>query len=182
MRALSICIALSVTLTAVSVVRAGEGCCDLCGRNCCVQKFCVCKKIEKEITKTCWDVKCEDVCIPGCSECCGEVCKKDECGCWSYKLWKPGCATCIKTRHIPVKTEVKRKVPSYEWTVEYRCVKCCGGGQPCCAANAPTAANGQAAAPSVDGAIAPVVTAPGAPYNVAEAPNARRQQAPLRQQ
>jgi len=162
-----------VALTAVSAASAGEGCCDLCGRNCCVQKFCVCKKIEKEITKTCWDVKCEDVCIPGCSECCGEVCKQDECGCWSFKLWKPACATSIKTRHIPVKTEVKRKVPSYEWKVEYRCVNCCGGA--CAPAGTPASATGQAAAPAV-ATPAPIATAPAVPYNVAETPSARRQQ------
>jgi hypothetical protein len=174
MRALSTCIALGVTLLAASAARAADGCCDLCGCNCCVQKFCVCKKIEKEITKTCWDVKCEDVCIPGCSECCGEVCKQDECGCWSFKLWKPACATCIKTRHIPVKTEVKRKVPSYEWKVEYRCVNCCGGacGKGC---GAPCADAAQAAAPAAAAsAPAPMVTNPAVPYNVAETPSARR--------
>jgi hypothetical protein len=173
MRALPLCIALGFTLVAASAVRAGDHCCSTCGCSSCVRKVCVCKKTEKEIIKTCWDVKCEDVCVPGCSELCGEVCKKDECGCWTYNIWKPACA-CVKTRRVPVKTEVKRKVPSYEWVVEYRCANCCNGGcgqQPC-----DTAGKG---APAAEGN--PLYATPPAmpvsvatPANVAEVPSARR--------
>ncbi|HEY2839803.1 MAG TPA: hypothetical protein VGJ26_11675 [Pirellulales bacterium] len=180
MRALPICIALGLTFIAGSVARAADRCCDMCGCNCCVQKFCVCKKTEKEITKTCWDVKCEDVCVPGCSELCCEVCKQDKCGCWSYNIWKPACA-CVKTRRVPVKTEVKRKVPSYEWVVEYRCVNCCKGGcgKPCETAGQAAPSEGNAplvAAAPTPVVAAPVVAAPAQPYAIAENPSARRQQ------
>ena len=77
----------------------------------------------KEVKKVCWDVKCEDVCVPGPSCCCGEVCKQDECGCWSYKIWKPNCGY-VKTRKVLVKKEVTRKVPSTKWVVEDVCQHC----------------------------------------------------------
>jgi hypothetical protein len=104
--------------------RAAEAACDYCGCSTCVKRVCVPKMIEKEIIKVCWDYKCEDVCIPGPSTKCGVKCNEDECGCWSFEIWKPNCAR-VKTRHIPVKTVVKRKVPAVEWVVEHRCQACC---------------------------------------------------------
>jgi hypothetical protein len=103
---------------------AQEGTCARCGCCACLQRVCVAKPIEKEVVKVCWSVACEEVCIPGPSTPCGVQHERDKCGCWSYRLWKPSCAR-IKTRHVPVKTEVKRKVPAYEWVVEYRCANCC---------------------------------------------------------
>ena len=109
----------------ISSVRAGDGsCCDCCGCGGSLHRVCIPKRIEKEVTKICWDVKCEDVCIPGRSTKCGTVCKEDACGCWSFILWEPNCAR-VKTRHVPLKTEVKRKVPAIQWVVEYRCDACC---------------------------------------------------------
>jgi hypothetical protein len=78
---------------------------------------------EKEVTKVCWDYRCEQVCIPGRSIFCGTRCQRDDCGCWACWLWKPTCAEVI-TRHVPVKKEVQRKVPAVEWTVEERCCQC----------------------------------------------------------
>jgi len=125
--AICFCI-LGVVSSAAATATAAERVCDRCGCTACCKRVCVCKPVEKEITKVCWDVKCEDVCIPGCSEKCGEKCQTDECGTWKFGIWKPGCAK-IKTRHIPVKKEVKRKVPGFEWVVEYRCPNCCQ--EPC---------------------------------------------------
>jgi hypothetical protein len=78
---------------------------------------------EKEITKVCWGYRCEQVCIPGPSSFCGAVRHRDDCGCWTCWLWKPTCAEVI-TRRVPVKKEVRWKVPAVEWTVEERCCQC----------------------------------------------------------
>lgn len=129
-----------------SWLQAGEDCSGPgCGRCCCgaeLCRVCVPKRTEKEVTKVCWDVKCEDVCIPGCSKKVCEVCGQDECGCFKHSIWEPTCAK-IKTRKVPVKIEVKRKVPAIEWVVEYRC-ECCGrcynaNGQPACCGSTPAA-------------------------------------------
>lgn len=112
-----------------------DGRCDLCGSCSCVRKVCVPKPKEREIKKVCWSYKCEDFCIPGPSQYCGKKCGKDECGCWSYDVWKPTCAH-VRTKKVPVRTEVKRKVPGVEWKSEERCGACrgtvCG---PSCAAS-----------------------------------------------
>jgi hypothetical protein len=117
---------------------AADRICDHCGCNACCYKVCVPKRIEKEITKICWDYKCEDICIPGRSTCCDVVCKEDKCGCWSYRIWDPTCGR-IKTRKVPVKVEVKRKVPAIEWVVENRCAGCCHSGGGAAAAIPPAA-------------------------------------------
>ena len=100
-----------------------DGRCDQCGSCAGVRKVGVPKMFEKEITKVCWDARCEDFCIPGPSVWCGKVCKKDDCGCWTHHLWKPTCGE-VKTRVVPVRKETKRKVPAVEWKVEERCACC----------------------------------------------------------
>ena len=100
-----------------------DGRCDCCGGCSCVRSVCVPKMSEKEVVKVCWSYRCEEFCIPGPSVCCGEKCGKDACGSWWHLLWKPTCAE-VRTRHVPVKNEVKRKVPSVEWRVEERCEAC----------------------------------------------------------
>lgn len=120
-------VALSVLVSAQA--SAADGFCDHCGCAACLRKVCVPKMTEREIVKVCWDYKCEDVCVPGPSIKCGEKCEQDKCGCWSYEIWKPTCAY-VKTRRVPVKTEVKRKVPAVEWVVEYRCPNCCANHSP----------------------------------------------------
>ena len=89
----------------------------------CVHRVCVAKRTEKEIIKICWSYKCEDFCIPGPSIYCGEKCLHDTCGCWTHSLWKPTCAE-VRTKRVPVKNVVKRKVPGVEWKVEERCKEC----------------------------------------------------------
>ena len=105
---------------------SNDGRCDACGGCECVRKVCVPKPKEREIRKVCWSYKCEEFCIPGPSDLCGEKCQKDTCGCWWYDIWKPTWAA-MHTRKIPVKTEVTRKVPGFEWTPEERCAACRGG-------------------------------------------------------
>lgn len=106
-----------------------DGRCDDCGSCVCVAKVCVPKLEEKEITKVCWDAKCEDFCVPGPSVWCGTKCQKDDCGCWSHEIWKPTCAE-VRTRVVPVRKTTKRKVPSVKWTVVERCA-CCRAKAPC---------------------------------------------------
>ncbi len=116
--------AVALTVASAAAALAGDGVCDRCGCSACVRKVCVPKRIEKEVIKVCWDFKCEDVCIPGRSRKCGVEYREDACGCWSFDVWEPTCAR-VKTRRVPVKTEVKRKVPAIEWVVEKRCAACC---------------------------------------------------------
>ena len=115
-----------------------DGRCDECGSRDCVAKVCVPKLEEREITKVCWDAKCEDFCVPGPSVWCGTKCQKDDCGCWSHEIWKPTCAE-VRTRVVPVRKTTKRKVPSVKWTVVERCA-CCRAKAPCGAAPAEDAA------------------------------------------
>ena len=100
-----------------------DGRCDHCDGCSCVRRVCVAKHTEKTVTKVCWSYKCEDFCIPGPSVYCGEKCLHDECGHWTHSLWKPTCAE-VRTKRVPVKNEVKRKVPSVEWKLEERCNRC----------------------------------------------------------
>ena len=88
-----------------------------------MRRVCVAKQTEKDITKVCWSYRCEDFCIPGPSIYCGEKCLHDACGCWTHSIWKPTCAE-VRTKRVPVKTTVKRKVPGVEWKVEERCQQC----------------------------------------------------------
>ena len=100
-----------------------DGRCDRCDGCACVHRVCVAKRTDKEITKVCWSYKCEDFCIPGPSIYCGEKCSHDTCGCWTHSIWKPTCAE-VRTKRVPVKNVVKRKVPGVEWKVEERCKEC----------------------------------------------------------
>lgn len=102
---------------------AMDGRCDRCGSCICVRKVCVPRPKEREISKTCWSYKCEDFCVPGPSVFCGKKFGHDKCGCWSYDVWQPTCAE-VRTKKVPVKTEVKRKVPGVEWKLEERCGAC----------------------------------------------------------
>jgi len=124
MNTLKPCLLVAALWIVAASASAGDGCCDCCGCSANCYKVCVPKMTERTVNKVCWDVKCEDVCIPGRSCFCGEKCKEDKCGCWSFNVWLPTCAK-VKTRHVPVKIEVKRKVPAVEWVVECRCDACC---------------------------------------------------------
>jgi len=110
-------------------VDAADGRCDVCGGCVRVRTVCVPKPKEREIKKVHWSSRCEDFCIPGPSEYCGRKCGTDECGCRWHELWKPTCAG-IRTKQVPVKTEVKRTVPGVEWIPEERCSACRGKCRP----------------------------------------------------
>jgi len=122
--------ALMVLLVAGASVRGGGLCCHHCGCECPVQKVCrvVCEM--KEVTKTCYDCKCEDFCVPGKSQRCPK-CNQCECDCdcggckFGTKTWDwiPGCAN-VKTKKVLIKYEKKVKVPTYKYVVEYLCPTC----------------------------------------------------------
>jgi len=100
-----------------------DGYCDRCGSCQCIRRVPVSKPVMKKKTKVCWDTKCEDVILPGPSCLCGKRHGRDDCGCFWYQLWKPTWAKVI-TKTVPVKREVTREVPGFEWTVEERCCHC----------------------------------------------------------
>ena len=100
-----------------------DGHCDRCGSCQSVRRVCVAVPVEREKIKVCWSYRCEQICIPGPSVFCGESCECDQCGSWWKQWWKPTCAHTI-TKRVPVKTEVTRKVPGFEWQVQERCCGC----------------------------------------------------------
>ncbi len=114
---------------------ARDGRCDVCGSDRFVCPVCVPRKTEKKVKKVCWGVKCDVVCVPGPSTWCGWKCERDDCGCWSYPVWRPNCAELIE-RRLPEKREVTRVIPTWEWRVEERCSACACGlrRDPSCAA------------------------------------------------
>jgi len=124
-RLLTLCLLGATISFAAGAAMAADMCrCDRCGCSAACRSVCVPKMIEKEVVKVCWDYKCEEVCIPGRSCFCETRCAEDKCGCWTYDVAQPTCAR-VKTRRVPVRTEVKRKVPAVEWVVEHRCGACC---------------------------------------------------------
>ena len=108
---------------ATATPRLPDGCCDHCGSRAGVRRGCVAKPVVREVKKVCWDAKCVPHCIPGKSVWCGTCRGRDECGCHEYDVWRPTCAR-VATKVEPVKREVTRKVPGFEWTVEERCAAC----------------------------------------------------------
>jgi hypothetical protein len=106
---------------------AGNQCCSICHDEYPVTKKCrlVCEM--EEVTETKWECKCEEFCVPGPSQKCGEQCQHD-CdsahGVTCKTIWKPSCAAEVRTRKILVKKEVKKQVPKYRWVVEHVCSHC----------------------------------------------------------
>ena len=165
----------------------GNGCgdpCGNCGNNCCHK---VCKLVceTKKVKLYVYGCKCEDICLPKCSDYCCEHCtceclqvphKPDACGndccCHSpllvfrWKDWQPecGCAD-IRCVHKLTKYEVVKEIPWYHWEVVCCCDGCgngCGNGcgdPSCCAA-------GCTAAPEA----APVAAPVPAPVGPTDAP------------
>lgn len=88
-----------------------EACCQHCGCNCNVRKVCKLVCENKKVTDHHYDVKCEDICLPG---------KSHKCGC----DWIPSCGR-VKTVKKLVKIETSKMVPSYKCVVEYYCCDCC---------------------------------------------------------
>lgn len=115
-----------------STASAGDDCCcHHCGCHDKLNKTCrlVCE--QKEVKETKYSVKCEDFCVPGPSTRCGKDCECD-CNSWFGHtckwVWEPTQCAKVHTKKVLTKEEVKKKVPSYKWVVEYKCGGCgnCG--------------------------------------------------------
>ena len=131
---------------------ARDCCCAHCGCQAHCQKTChvICEM--KEVKTTCFCCKDVDICLPGHSKCCGDVCEPNpccearpadcDCNCNAdhhsfldclfgphtmihRTEWQPGCAAGTRTVTKLIKYEVTKKVPTYTWKVEYCCDGCC---------------------------------------------------------
>lgn len=122
--------------------------CGHCGRCCACEKYCrvVCEM--KEVKKTVWVVKCDEVCtlMPGCGRgcngcgICGDCANGDSCDCGSCGKHCDPCAAENAKRFVPPKCgkvrerktlekkEVVCKVPSYKCVVVYACQDCGANG------------------------------------------------------
>lgn len=128
----------SFTSRLTSWLHHKSNCCQCCGcsSGCCK----VCKLVEedREITTTCWGVKCEDFCVPGpghtgcehcetvCSDCEAnakeEVCAKPKALTW--RDWLPNHCADLHTRKKLMKHTETKKVKGYKWVVENLCDSC----------------------------------------------------------
>lgn len=148
---------IAVLFALCGTVFGGDDCCDCkcaqCGCKAHCHKIChvVCEM--KDVKKVCYCCKDVDVCIPGCSEKCGEVCEPNPCCqvhpvdceacaghhhsfldrlfdchhscCESRTVWEPSCSGRVRECTKLMKYEVSKKVPTYKWVVEYCCDNCC---------------------------------------------------------
>ena len=130
MRSLLLCSLLTAAWLVTPNVASEPDCCARCGCHCRVKKVCRLVPDKKKVTEVEFDCKCEDFCTPGPSKLCGEKC---HCDCKSprghtcEKIWQPSCG-CVRTRHVLMKREVTKEVPSYKCVVEYVCERCCDDG------------------------------------------------------
>lgn len=148
-----IILCLSTILLCSNVLRADDGCdckCNHCGCQSHCQKIChvICEM--KDVKVVCYGCKEQDICIPGHSTKCGEVCEPNPCclahpddceacqnrshgfldglcrepECEHRTLWEPACSGKIRSVNKLIKYEATKKVPTYKWVVEYCCDKC----------------------------------------------------------
>ena len=131
----------SIVVVAVAVslqdrTKAGERCCEHCGRPGGCQKTCrlVCE--EKKVTTTCWGYKDEDFCVPGpskpgcrhCETLCEDnndlkgPCSQSKKFVWTE--WTPSLCAKVYTKRKLMKRTVTTTVPSYKWVLEDLCQQC----------------------------------------------------------
>jgi hypothetical protein len=102
------------------------GACDgRCGGGCDDCATCRVTVSSEKVKKHCWEVKCEQICIPP-IQFPWQKCNK--CGCKSCSCENPaGCGRVITVRRI-VPREYECQECKYDWKVEGRC-KSCGSGK-----------------------------------------------------
>lgn len=116
------------------LARAGGGdscrCCPQCGCN----EFKTVCRIVPQTTKTPkveYSCKCEDICVPGRSQCVGTECVTDCNGCsHEEKVYQPTCGK-VYTKKTLVKTTTTVEKCTYKCVAESVCCKCgccCGSG------------------------------------------------------
>lgn len=110
--------------TTASVAGAVEKACDHCGCACQCRKVCrlVCEM--KEVAKTTYSCKCEDICVLGPSIRATCDCSCGHCPQCRATSWIPQ-AKYVKTRRVPEKKTVTVQKPTYRFVVEYLCRECC---------------------------------------------------------
>lgn len=153
---------IAVLFSLCDTVLGDNDCCDCkcaqCGCKAHCHKIChvVCEM--KDVKKVCYCCKDVDVCIPGCSEKCGEVREPNPCCqvhpvdceacaghhrsffdrlfdchhscCETRTVWEPSCSGRMREVSKLLKYEVSDKVPTYKWVVEYYCDRCCDQAGP----------------------------------------------------
>jgi len=113
----------------VSQAQAGHHCCPQCGCSN-VKKVCRLVPEIKKTTTFCYDVECEDFCLPGPSPCCGKKCVPNTCcgiGTGYHKehiYGKPCFCGHIRTRKVLVKIPVTREMKVWSCKVERVCCGC----------------------------------------------------------
>jgi len=146
------CTLLLIPSIALADDEARDCCCEHCGCQAHCQKVChvICEM--KEVKTTCFCCKEVDICLPGHSKSCGDVCEPNpccearpadcDCNCNANEHhgffdclfgphtmihrteWQPGCAAGTRSVTKLIKYEVSKKVPTYTWKVEYCCDGC----------------------------------------------------------
>ena len=124
-----VCLLLAQTATAGDCGKAPD-CCAQCGDKApCQPKTCRVVCGVKKVKKYCWQVKCEEFCLPmpGCRKSasgCGAV---DECdpGCGPAKAPTPPKCGKVRCRKKLVKKEYTVEVPIYKCVVKNVCGECC---------------------------------------------------------
>ena len=124
MKPIVLLLGLAAGMAISSAAEADQHCCNHCGCEAQCGKVCrlVCET--KLVTKTIYDCKCEDFCIPGPSSR-SKVCMADCCDGCRHKTycWTPGSAH-MRTRKVLAKTEIRIAKPSYRRVVEDLCQQC----------------------------------------------------------
>jgi hypothetical protein len=115
-----------VLCTLAARTEAGDPCCTQCGCPQPAQKTCRLVCDVTLVPKVEYACICEDFCLSGPSQQCGQVCTADcatPCSKHCRSIWKPSCAE-VRTRNKLVKRIVLVEKPVYRWVVEDACCQC----------------------------------------------------------
>lgn len=117
----------SLVMAAVAAGAIGSepACCPDCG---CGSLVKVCKMVPdvKKETQTRWTCVCEDICLPGRSRRCGEVCVPDpqaRGGARCETVWEPTCGPVVTRKKLKKETVTVEK-PGFKCVVETVCGRC----------------------------------------------------------
>jgi hypothetical protein len=84
-------------------------CCARCGDEGQVHKVCRPVHTTRLVEVTCWDVACEEICLPGKANAACQDCK-------------------TRARQKLMRKTILKEVPVVIWVVEYVCASCASGG------------------------------------------------------
>ena len=118
------------------VVWGQNSCCDECGRQGNCQRVCCLKFEEKKVTETLWAGKCEEICLPGKSQCIESRCEMigdqeptDELPCakpkkFVWNVWQPSLCSTPAMKSKLMKRTIVKSVPTHKWVFENLCPEC----------------------------------------------------------